>query len=86
LITECKNILVRNNLIEANDRSGIMTEYMQQGSQNLNIADNLIQYNNGFGTETYAVRHSKFEKNIYAGNGNNIKQEKISIEKTILMQ
>jgi parallel beta-helix repeat protein len=86
LITECKNILVKNNLIEANDRSGIMAEYIHQGSQNLNIADNFIQYNNGFGVESYSVKNSKFEKNTYVGNGNNVKQEKISIEKIILME
>jgi len=86
LITECKNILVKNNLIEANDRSGIMAEYIQEGSQSLHISDNLIQYNNGFGVETYAVKNGKFEKNSYAGNGNSIKQEKISIEKAILMK
>lgn len=86
LITECKNILIKNNLIEANDRSGIMAEYIQQGSQNLDIAGNHIQYNNGFGIESYAAKNIKFEKNIYAGNGNTIKQEKISMEKTILME
>jgi parallel beta-helix repeat protein len=86
LITECKNIVVKNNLIEANDKSGIMAEYIQQGSQNLDISGNLIQYNNGFGVESYAVKNSRFEKNTYAGNGNNVKQEKISIEKTILME
>jgi parallel beta-helix repeat protein len=86
LITESKNILVTNNLIEANDRSGIMAEYIQEGSQNLKITDNLIQYNNGFGTEAYAVKNGKFEKNSYVGNGIDVKQEKIGIEKTILMK
>ncbi len=86
LITECKNILIKNNLIEANDRSGIMAEYLRQGSQNLSIAGNLIQFNNGFGVESYAVKNGKYEKNIYTGNRNNIKQEKINIEKAILME
>lgn len=86
LITECTSILVKNNLIEANDRSGIMAEYIQEGCQNLTITDNLIQYNNGFGTEAYAIRNGKFGKNSYAGNGNETRQEKISIEKTILMK
>jgi len=85
-ITESKNILIKKNLIEANDRSGIMAEYITQGSQNLNIDGNLIQYNNGFGVESYAVMNSGVEKNIYAGNGNSAAQEKISIKKTILME
>ncbi|HEV8286144.1 MAG TPA: right-handed parallel beta-helix repeat-containing protein [Chitinophagaceae bacterium] len=86
LITECKNILIKNNLIEANDRSGIMAEYLRQGSQNLSITGNLIQFNNGFGVESYAVTNGKYEKNIYTGNGNNMKQEKINIEKNVLME
>jgi len=86
LVTECKKVLLKNNLIEANDRSGIMVEFLQESSQDLNITGNFIQYNNGFGVESYAAKNSKFEKNIYALNGNNAKQEKISIDKTILMQ
>jgi parallel beta-helix repeat protein len=85
-ITESKNILIKKNLIEANDRSGIMAEYLRRGSQKINIAGNLIQYNNGFGIESYAAMNSELEKNIYAGNGHSVNQEKIRNEKNILME
>lgn len=86
LITECNNVFIKNNLIEANDRSGVMAEYLRRGSQNLHIAGNLIQFNNGFGVESYAVTNGKYEKNIFTGNGHDMKQEKINAEKTILME
>jgi len=86
LITECKSISIKNNLIEANDRSGIMAEYLRQGSQNLSITGNMIEFNNGFGLESYAVTNGKCEKNIYTGNGHDMKQEKINMEKVILME
>lgn len=86
LVAESKNISVTGNLIEANDRSGIMTEYLFSGSENISISDNLIQYNAGYGVESYAVKSLKLQKNNYAGNGKNIAQEKISPEKYILME
>jgi len=85
LLSACKNILIKDNLIEANGRSGIMVEYLQQGSQDLTVVGNLIQYNNGFGIESWAVKNGKFERNRTVGNGNHLQQEKISSEKTILM-
>ncbi|MEX2234581.1 MAG: right-handed parallel beta-helix repeat-containing protein [Cyclobacteriaceae bacterium] len=84
LIQECRDILIKGNLIEANDRSGIMAEFLYRGSENINVANNILQYNNGHGVETYAVRKSKLLDNIYAGNRE--APEKISDEKFILMK
>ncbi|MCW3107617.1 MAG: hypothetical protein JWQ09_2123 [Segetibacter sp.] len=86
LISESKNILVKANLIEANDRRGVITEFLHQGSENVTISNNIIQFNNGYGAETYSVKNSKVENNTYAGNGNNRDQEKVSIEKNIIME
>jgi parallel beta-helix repeat protein len=85
-IAESKNISVKNSLIEANDRSGVIVEFQQNSCENITIDNNLIQYNNGPGAETYATKNSKVENNKYAGNGNNTAQEKISTEKYILME
>ena len=85
LIAESKNITVNRNLIEANDRSGVMTEFLYKGSENITIIENIIQYNAGFGVESYAVKNGKVDKNVYAGNGKNTEQQKISDDKFILM-
>lgn len=86
LISESKNISVNKNLLEANDRSGIMVEYLNQGSENVNITGNIIHYNNGYGLESYSARNSKINNNKYTGNGKMIVQEKISAKKYIVME
>jgi parallel beta-helix repeat protein len=86
LISESNNVTVKGNLIEANDRSGVLTEFLDKGCSNINVTNNTIQYNNGFGVESYAAVNSKAENNTYAGNGNNTSQQQISTEKKIVME
>jgi parallel beta-helix repeat protein len=86
LVTESKNVSITNNLIEANDRTGVMIEFLQNGSDKISVSDNLIHFNNGYGVESYAARNLKVEKNKYAVNGNDKAQEKLSTEKFIIMQ
>ncbi len=86
LITESKNITVSGSLVEANDRSGIMMQYLYNGSENVTISKNIIHYNNGFGVEAYSGKNIKSTNNTYAGNGTDLKSnEKISSEKIIIM-
>ena len=86
LVTESKNISLSGNLIEANDRSGIMIQYLYHGSENVTVSKNLIHYNNGFGVESYAGMNIKVAENNYAGNGIDLKSmEKVSLDKTIIM-
>ncbi len=87
LVTESTNILVTKNLIEANDISGIMIQYLYRGSENITINKNLIHYNNGFGVESYSAKNIATSDNIYTGNGTNQKSgEMISTKKYIIMQ
>jgi parallel beta-helix repeat protein len=86
LISECKNISVNGNLIEGNDRSGVMVEFLQHGSESVKLTGNLIQYNNGFGVESYGARGINSQTNVCEGNGNSGSQEKISNDKNIIMQ
>lgn len=87
LLSECRNISVSGCLVEANDRSGIMAEFLQSGSSDIRLDDNQIQYNNGFGVESYAAKNLKSANNQFAGNGTDLKSdEKISPEKYIIMQ
>jgi parallel beta-helix repeat protein len=83
LLTESKNISLRGNLVEANDLSGIMSEFLFHGNENIAVTDNRIQYNNGYGVEMYATQNSKVGNNKYEGNGHNADQQKISGEKYI---
>lgn len=86
LVSESKNVSITKNLIEANDRSGVMVEFLHSGSEKIDINNNKIRFNNDYGVESYAVRNYKIDNNIYAGNGNNQSQQKISKEKFIIME
>lgn len=83
LVTESRNISISGNFIEGNDRSGVMMEFLYRGSEDINVINNQIQFNNGFGVEAYATPSSKVS-NKYAGN--KLSDEKISDEKYIIMK
>lgn len=85
-IAECTNLTISGNLIEANDRSGIMAEYLFGGSDNITLERNNIQYNNGYGIESYSTKNIKLTSNVLTGNGNSAEQQKISGEKYIIMK
>jgi parallel beta-helix repeat protein len=87
LVTECNKINISGNLVEANDRSGIMIQYLYRGSENITVSKNLIHYNKDFGVESYSGKNIKVLENKYAGNGTDLKSdEKINAEKYIIMQ
>jgi parallel beta-helix repeat protein len=86
LISESSNLNIKENLIEANDRTGVMVEYLYHGSSKINVTNNIIQYNEGYGVATYSALNGIVQNNKYAGNGHNPEQEKISIEKKIVME
>ncbi|WP_431213479.1 right-handed parallel beta-helix repeat-containing protein [Puia sp. P3] len=81
LVTESSAVSAQGCLIEANDFSGIMAEFLSKGNEGLQFTGNRIQYNNGFGVEAYAVKGLKASGNAYEGNGRGPAQEKISPEK-----
>lgn len=86
VIMECKNIALAGGIIEANDRSGVMVEFLRDGSDNVNIDGSLIQYNAGYGVEMYGAKNSKTKNVKYRGNGKAAAQEKLSSEKYIIME
>lgn len=85
LITESSDISVIACLIENNDKSGVMAEFLSKGSENIEVSDNLIHYNNGFGIESYSTKNLKTLGNTLTGNSNP-EQQKTSNEKYIIMQ
>ena len=86
LVSESKNVTINSNLVEGNDRTGIMIEYLRNGCENISASNNIVHYNNGLGLEAYGVKNMKSDKNRYNGNGNEKMQEKISAEKYIIME
>jgi parallel beta-helix repeat protein len=85
-VAESANVTIKNNLIEANDRSGVMLEFINKGCNKVLVSNNTIHYNNGYGVESYAAQQSQVLQNIYKGNGNRTEQEKLSPVKFILME
>ena len=68
LISESSGISIRKSFIEANDQSGIMNEFLFKGSDKISISDNILQYNNGYGIESYAVKDLVLTNNTFTGN------------------
>lgn len=68
LISESKNIRVQNCLIEGNDRSGVMAEFLWKGSEGVYLEENIIHYNGGYGIESYACQDLQFPRNTIMGN------------------
>ncbi|MDF2188190.1 right-handed parallel beta-helix repeat-containing protein [Paraflavitalea sp. CAU 1676] len=86
LIAESKHVSVLNSLIEANDRSGVMVEFLYRGSTNITATGNKIQFNAGYGIAAYGAGNTRFEKNTLLSNGNSTDQQKISAARSIQME
>lgn len=68
LITESEGILVKQSLIEGNDRSGILAEFLWDGSDRIAIENNTIHYNGNYGIESYACKEFSQTGNLLEGN------------------
>jgi nitrous oxidase accessory protein NosD len=91
LLSECKDVSIKGNLIEANDRSGVMVEFLHSGSENITILNNLIHFNQGYAVESYGATNLKTTDNTCRGNGtytgeiSTRDQLNISKEKKVIM-
>ena len=86
IVSGSDDISIKENLVEGNDRGGIMLEYLYEGNRNVAVSDNVIHYNDGFGVTAYGLINGKIKQNSYAGNGKTTAQELISNEKKIVME
>ena len=86
-MAECLDIVIMNNLIEANDGGGIICEFQYKGCRNLEISKNLIQYNGRFGIEAYNAGNLNLnlKLNTSVGNGEQKEQDLISSDSTFLL-
>ena len=67
-IAESNDISVTGNLLEGNDRSGVMVEYLSKGSSNISVSNNQIQHNAGYGLEAFSVKNIKNADNTFVQN------------------
>lgn len=86
LMSTSDRITVTGNLIEGNDNSGIMSEYLYKGCSDISINNNVIQYNNGYGVESYSAEKFNLTGNQYHWNGSSEEQEYISEKPQITLR
>ena len=91
VVSESSAIIIKDNLVEGNDHSGIMFEFLHKGSENVSVVGNRIQFNGGYGVESYGAEHISLRGNVLLGNGiysgaiDNSDQTKVTNSKRILM-
>ena len=85
LLATAGNVTVTGCLIEGNSGNGIMSEYLYSGCRNVDINNNIIQYNDGYGVEAFGAEQIKLNGNQYHLNGQSVKQENISSEQQIIL-
>jgi Right handed beta helix region/Alginate lyase len=86
LLSGCKKTVIKDNHIEANDRSGIMAEYLFAGNTGTAITNNHIQFNNGYGIESYGSHQLTASANEYSGSSNTNGRENIRASRKLIMQ
>jgi len=85
LLTECNQVNISGNLVEANDYEGIMLQYLYHGSEDISISDNLIQFNNQAGIASYATKNLRTARNKFEGNGKDFhSNERITSKKMLV--
>ena len=84
LMSASDKITVSGNLIEGNNNSGVMSEFLYSGCRNVSINNNIIQYNGGYGIETYGVEKISLNGNQY--DLNRLQEENISIKPKIILK
>jgi len=82
----CQDIKINGCLIEANSSSGIYSECLYKGCKRITVSGNIVQYNDGYGFESWAGTEIISSGNQYTLNGKSSQQEKISKEKIVLMK
>lgn len=67
-IAESSDIAVSGNLIEGNDRSGIIAEFLSKGTARITVNNNRIQFNGAYGLEAYSSTELKNNANVFTQN------------------
>ena len=67
-VAESRDIIISGNLLEGNDRSGVMIEYLSQGSAGITVMNNQIQFNGAYGLEAFSTKELKNSGNSFVQN------------------
>jgi parallel beta-helix repeat protein len=67
-IAESVDINVSGNLVEGNDSSGVMIEFLSKGSSRITVNNNRIQFNGRYGLEAYSIKELKNTANVFTQN------------------
>jgi parallel beta-helix repeat protein len=81
-IAESRDITVSGNLLEGNDSSGVMIEFLSQGSAGITVKNNRIQFNGRYGLEAYSTKELKNTANVFSQNKDgeaNVKSARIVV-------
>lgn len=62
--TESENVRVAGNLVEGNDKGGIVFDVLMDGSRDVEVIENLSQNNGGYGIEVSGVIEPSVRDNI----------------------
>jgi len=86
LMSTSDNITIAGNLIEGNNNNGVISEFQYSGCRHINIINNIIQYNGGYGVEAFGAEQITLHGNQYDLNGSSTQQENISAKPQIILK
>jgi hypothetical protein len=84
-ITESDCVTVTGCLVEGGDTSGILIEHLYSSCRDITVSDNRIQYNNGYGVESYAAENLNLDRNSLTGNAAKDGQEHLSDRPALIL-
>ncbi|MCG7851547.1 MAG: right-handed parallel beta-helix repeat-containing protein, partial [Methanosarcinaceae archaeon] len=74
---DCNNSRILRNLVEGNDKDGIVFELLSEGSSDIEVSGNISQYNGNYGVLINSVKTGTLINNSLIGNG---RADKIVVE------
>ncbi len=86
LASECRDLAIRDCLMEGNDSAAVYLSYLYRGSDQVDITNNTMQLNNGYAIESYKTTRLNLAGNRYSRNTLRSAQEHISQKPVLLME
>lgn len=86
LAEECTDLTISGCLLEGNDAAAIHLAYQSQGSDQVSITGNTMQYNNGYALESYRTKRLHQADNRHVLNTLRPAQELISADPVLLLE
>ncbi|MBV8251264.1 MAG: alginate lyase family protein [Chitinophaga sp.] len=81
LALNCSDIAITGSLLEANDKGGMIFPCLHAPNKNIEVRNNVLQCNGGYGIASYATANGTFKDNTFSLNGHLPQQTDISTER-----